>query len=121
LRCAEASRNVARGHLDAELLGRQLAALLRAGTIEANRVAASLRAAAETGAYGTVWAILKATLPGLLRGTPHRNAAAFLSLAAQCVPRCGAKGEIPEVTAAAERGGSSQTAGNARLLREALR
>ena len=45
----------------------------------------------------------------------------FLSLATECVARCGAKGEIAEVVAAAQRGGSSQTAKNARLLRDALR
>lgn len=44
--------------------------------IQGNRVAASLRAAAETGAYGTVWAVIEAALPGLLRDTPLREAAA---------------------------------------------
>jgi hypothetical protein len=111
----------ARGQLDAVLLGRQLETLLRARMIMANRVAASLLAAAETGAYGTVWAVLEAALPGLLRDTPLRDAAVFLSLAVECVSRCGAKGEIAEVVAAAERGGSGQTAKNARLLRDALR
>jgi hypothetical protein len=111
----------ARGQLDAELLGRQLETLLRARMIVANRVAASLRAAAETGAYGTVWTVIEAALPGLLRDTPLRDAAVFLSLAVECVARCGAKGEIAEVVAVAERGGSGQTAKNARLLRDALR
>jgi hypothetical protein len=111
----------ARGQLDTELLGRQLETLLRAKIIQANRVAAALLAAAETGAYGTVWAVIEAALPGLLRDTPLRDAAVFLSLAVECVSRCGAKGEIAEVVAVAERGGSSQTAKNARLLRDALR
>lgn len=111
----------ARGQLDTGLLGRQLETLLRAGWINTNGVAASLRAAAETGAYGTVWAVIEAALPGLLRDTPLREAAVFLSLAVECVARCGAKGEIAEVVAAADRGGSSQTAKTARLLRDALR
>jgi hypothetical protein len=89
--------------------------------IVASRVAASLRAAAETGAYGTVWAVIEAALPGFLRDTPLRDAAVFLSLAVECVSRCGAKGEIAEVVAVAERGGSGQTAKTARLLRDALR
>lgn len=110
----------ARGQLDTGLLGRQLETLLRAGMIQANRVAASLRAAAETGAYGTVWAVIEAALPGLLGDTPLREAAVFLALAVDCVSRCGAKGEIAEVVAVADRGGSSQTAKNARLLRDAL-
>jgi hypothetical protein len=111
----------ARGQLDAALLGRQLETLLRGGWIQANRVAASLRAAAETGAYGTVWAVIQVALPGLLRDTPLRDAAVFLALAAECVAHCGAKGEIAEVVTLAERGGSSQTTKNARLLRDALR
>jgi len=52
---------------------------------------------------------------------PLRDAAVFLSLAVECVSRCGAKGEIAEVVAVARRGGSSQTVTNARLLRDALR
>jgi hypothetical protein len=103
------------------LLGRLLEKLLWHGITEPNRVADSLRAAAETGAYGTIWAVLDAALPGLLRGTPAGGAAALESLAAECVSRCGAKGEIPEVDAVAERGGSSQTVKNAKLLRDALR
>jgi hypothetical protein len=111
----------ARGQLDTALLGRQLETLLRARIITANRVAAALRAAAETGAYGTVWAVIEAALPGLLRDTPIRGAELFLSLAVECVSRCGAKGEIAEVAAVAARGGSSQAVKNARLLCGALR
>jgi len=111
----------ARGQLDAGLLGRLLDKLLRDGLSTANRVAESLRAAADTGAYATVWAVLEAALPGLLRDTGFKYAAAFLSLAAECASRCGAKAEIAEVTAVAERGGSTQTVKNARLLRDALR
>jgi hypothetical protein len=111
----------ARGQLDAGLLGRQLETLLRASLLEASRVADSLRAAAETGAYATVWAVIEVALPGLLRGTPVKGAAVLLSLAVECVSRCGAKGEIAEVTAVAGRAGPSQTAKTARLLRDALR
>ena len=110
----------ARGQLDTTLLGRLLGKLLRQGWAQANRVAESLRAAAGTGAHGTVWAVLEAAMPGLLRDAPLKGAAAFLSLAAECASRCGAKGEIPEVSAVAQRG-SSQTVKNARLLRDALR
>jgi hypothetical protein len=69
------------GQLDSGLLGRQLETLLRARLVGANRVADSLRSAAKTGAFGTVWALIEAALPGLLRGTPLRDAAVFLSLA----------------------------------------
>ena len=66
-------------------------------------------------------AVIEAALPGLLRDTPVRGAELFLSLAVECVSRCGAKGEIAEVAAMAARGGSSQAVKNARLLCGALR
>ncbi|WP_151481152.1 DUF6493 family protein [Streptomyces albicerus] len=111
----------ARGQLDSGLLGRQLETLLRGKWIEANRVSDSLRAAAETGAYGTVWSVLEVALPGLLRDTPIRGAAPLLALATECASRCATKGEIAEVTALAARTGSSQAVKNARLLRDVLR
>jgi hypothetical protein len=111
----------ARQQLDTDLLGRQLEALLNHGWAYADKASGSLRTAAETGAYATVWSVLRVALPGLLGGTPVRGAAAMLALAVECASRCGAKGEIAEVTALADRKGSSQTVKNARLLRDALR
>ncbi|WP_326719533.1 DUF6493 family protein [Streptomyces sp. NBC_00243] len=111
----------ARRQLDAGLLGRQLEALLNNGLPHADKAGGSLRAAAETGAYATVWSVLEAALPGLLRDTPVRGTAALLALAVECASRCAAKGEIAEVTAVAGRSASSQTVKNARLLRDALR
>jgi hypothetical protein len=111
----------ARGQLDAGQLGQQVEQLIRHKYLEPNRACSALRAAAETGAPATVWSVLEAALPGLLRDTPARGAGAFLSLAAACASRCGAKGQIPEVVAVAERTGSSQVVKNARLLRDALR
>ncbi|WP_371543968.1 DUF6493 family protein [Streptomyces sp. NBC_00554] len=111
----------ARRQLDAGLLGRQLEALLNHGLPHADKAGGSLRAAAETGAYATVWSVLEAALPGLLRDTPVRGTAALLALAVECASRCAAKGEIAEVTAVAGRSTSSQTVKNARLLRDALR
>ncbi|WP_416960362.1 DUF6493 family protein [Streptomyces sp. Agncl-13] len=111
----------ARGQLDGGLLGEQIEVLIRAQWLESNRAHDTLRTAADTGAYGTVWSVLSAALPGLLRDTPVRGAGAFLSLGVLCASRCGAKGEIPEVVAVAGRTGSSQSVKNARLLRDALR
>lgn len=79
-----------------------------------------MRAAAETGAYATVWSVLEVALPGLLRDTPIRGAAGLLSLALECASRYGAKREIAEVAAVATRTGSSQVVKNARLLRDVL-
>ncbi|MFI5679105.1 DUF6493 family protein [Streptomyces cellulosae] len=110
----------ARGQLDTGLLARQLALMLRGKRIEASRVTASLRSAADTGAYATVWSVLEALLPHLLRDPVVRGAGALLALGVDCASRCAAKGEIPEVTTAAGRTGSSQVVKNARLLREVL-
>ncbi|MFJ5305129.1 DUF6493 family protein [Streptomyces sp. NPDC088350] len=109
-----------RGQLNTDLLGRQLAVLLRANCVEANRVTASLRAAAETGAYATVWSVLETALPLLLRDPVVRGTGALLALGVDCASRCAAKGEIPEVTTAAARTGSSQVVKSARLLRDVL-
>lgn len=111
----------ARKQLDTGLLGRQLEALLNYGWPSANKASDSLRTAAETGAYATVWSVLAAALPGLLRDTPVRGAGELLSLAVECASRCGAEGEIAEVTALAERKGSTQAVKNARSLRDVLR
>ncbi|MEW2572319.1 DUF6493 family protein [Streptomyces sp. NPDC047070] len=111
----------AREQLDGGLLGRQLEALLNDGWPGASRAAESLRTAADTGAYATVWSVLAAALPGLLRGTPVRGVGDLLALAVVCVSRCGARGSIAEVTAIADRKGSSQLVRNARSLRDALR
>jgi hypothetical protein len=110
----------ARGQLNTDLLGRQLAEMLRGRGIEANRVTASLRTAAETGAYTTVWSVLEVALPRLLRDPVVRGTGALLALGVDCASRCAAKGEIPEVTAAAARTESSQVVKNARLLRDVL-
>ncbi|WP_329359320.1 hypothetical protein [Streptomyces sp. NBC_01483] len=110
----------ARGQLDTELLGQQLAGMLRGRGIEANRVTASLRTAAETGAYATVWSVLEVALPRLLRNPVVRGTGALLALGVDCASRCAAKGQIPEVTTAAARTGSSQVVKNARLLRDVL-
>lgn len=111
----------ARAQLDGGLLGRQLEAMLRRKLISANPVCDSLRAAAETGAYATVWSVLEGALPGLLRDTPVQGTAALLSLAVECASRCAARTEIAEVTAVAGRTGSSLAVKNARLLRDVLR
>ncbi|MGW0712309.1 hypothetical protein ACWD4G_41275 [Streptomyces sp. NPDC002643] len=110
----------ARGQLNGALLGRLLAERLRGGHIEAIRATASLRTAAETGAYAIVWSVLEAALPHLLRDPVVRGTGPLLGLGVDCASRCAAKGAIPEVTTAAARTGSSQAVRNARLLRDVL-
>ncbi|MFB4263219.1 DUF6493 family protein [Nonomuraea sp. GTA35] len=110
----------ARGQLDTRLFAGVLQAQLRKGWHKPNRAADALRAAAETGAYGTVWSVFEAALPALLRDEPIRGAATLLALAVECASRCGAKGGIAEVDALAARSGSSQMVKNARLLRDVL-
>ncbi|CAL9448836.1 DUF7824 domain-containing protein [Streptomyces sp. enrichment culture] len=111
----------AQRQLDARLLAGQWQALTRCGLLMPSRVTAALRAAAETGAWATVWSILEAALPALLRDRPVNGAGALLALAVECAVRSGARGSVPEVDELAGRKGSSQTVKNARLLRNVLR
>ncbi|MEU3571317.1 DUF6493 family protein [Kitasatospora sp. NPDC036755] len=110
----------ARGDLDGPLLGRELAELLLIGAVKANRLTDSVRAAAATGAYGTVWSVLAAALPQLLTATPARGTGELLAVAADCARRSGSRGPIAEVSATAGRGGSSRVVKEARALREVL-
>ncbi|MFE2031687.1 DUF6493 family protein [Streptomyces scopuliridis] len=108
----------ARGDLDGELLGRELAALVNSDQIKVNRSADAVRTAAATGAHATVWSVLGAALPGLLApGTARTGLGEILSVAAECAERCGATGDIPGLAELAGRGGGSRlVAESARLL-----
>jgi hypothetical protein len=112
----------ARRQLDSALLAGQLEVMSRRRHgLNPNRVTDALRTAADTGAHTTVWSVLEAALPALLRDEPVRGAGAYLALAVECASKCGAEGRIAEVDAVAERAGSSQTVKHARLLRDVLR
>ncbi|MBW5483926.1 hypothetical protein GPJ59_19070 [Streptomyces bambusae] len=110
-----------RGELDAARVGRDLAELLRLGTVKPNRLADSARTAAATGAYGTTWAVLAQALPALLEGAAgHRGAGEVLAVAADCAERSGATGPVPEGLALlASRPGTSQLLTQARRLHAA--
>ncbi|MEU6484278.1 DUF6493 family protein [Streptomyces sp. NPDC046887] len=125
----------ARGDLDTDRIGRDLAELLGLGTVKPTRLADAARTAAATGAYATTWAVLAPALPALLAdagtGPAPRGAGELLAVAADCVERCGATGPYTErpyeerpypegLDAAADRRGSSQYASQARRLRAAL-
>lgn len=122
----------ARGQLDAERLGADLGQLMRQGAVKPLRLAESARTAADTGADATVWRILRHTLPALLAelttggaasaggGAVVRGLGELLGVAAECVERSGARGELPELARAADRPGSSRLATQARRLRGAL-
>jgi hypothetical protein len=110
----------ARGQLDAEGLGRDIAELTGLRRLKPKRVVAALQEAARTGAYATVWAVLSGALPGLLAGEPAPAGGALLTLAADCAERSGARGAIPEIDELAARKGSSQLIKQARRLRAAL-
>ncbi|MFF4262648.1 hypothetical protein [Streptomyces virginiae] len=112
-----------RGRLDGELLGRELTALVELGTLRVPLLAESLRAAVAVpvpeGA-AAVWAVLATALPGLLARTRPQLHGALLAVAADSARLSGARGELPEVTALAQRPGSSQLLKQARRLRDAL-
>ncbi|MGZ9928462.1 hypothetical protein ACXNSR_01070 [Streptomyces sp. NC-S4] len=110
-----------RGRLDGELLGRELTELVGLGTLRVPLLAESLRAAvAVPEGAGAVWAVLATALPGLLDRTRPQMHGALLAVAADSARLSGARGELPEVTALAQRPGSSQLLRQARRLRDAL-
>ncbi|WP_314413870.1 DUF7824 domain-containing protein [Streptomyces kroppenstedtii] len=117
----------ARGQLDAEILGGDLGQLVRKGAVKPLRLADSVRTAATTGAYATVWSILGAALPALLADLaadgavpPPRGMGELLAVAAECAERTGVHGEVAHLAQVAERGGSSRLVAQARRLRVTL-
>ncbi|MFF7947634.1 DUF6493 family protein [Streptomyces griseorubiginosus] len=111
----------ARAHLDAALLGRELGELVSTGAVIPSRLNDSMRTAARTGAYRTVWSVLCAMLPGILRsGEKPRGLGNLFALASECVERCGGRADIPGLDGLVARGGSTPLVKQARRLREAL-
>ncbi|MDH6123470.1 DUF6493 family protein [Kitasatospora sp. GP82] len=110
----------AQGALDPDRLGTDLAETARNGTALLSRVPRSLRQAADAGAYGTLWAVLRAALPGMLTPEPVRGVPELLSLAADCAARIGATGPLPVVEALAAQHGSSRLLKEARTLHTVL-
>ncbi|WP_225803980.1 DUF6493 family protein [Streptomyces sp. NK15101] len=112
----------ARRELNARRLGTELAWLVVEGAVKPNRLADAARTAAATGAYGTVWAVFEAMLPEVLApARPVRGLGEVLAVAADCVERCGAVGEVAGLAALASGRGSTQLAVQARRLLSALR
>lgn len=108
----------ARGRLDAERLGGELAVLIAQDSVKPNRLAIAVRTAAETGAYGTVLSVLVPVLPALLgRERAPRGLSDLLAVAAECAERSGppSGGPVPGVAATAARGGTTQ------VVRQAIR
>ncbi|MGW7610687.1 DUF7824 domain-containing protein [Streptomyces sp. NPDC054766] len=118
----------ARGQLDAGRLGADIGELVRRGALKQSRLAESIRTAAATGAYATVWSVLRDLLPVLLAdltadgagGGPVRGLGELLAVAADCAERSGARGDLAHLAGTAERRGSSKVVTQARRLRTAL-
>ncbi|MEW2168113.1 DUF6493 family protein [Streptomyces sp. NPDC007084] len=118
----------ARGQLDAGRLGADLGELVDLDAVKPSRLADSIRTAAATGAYATVWSVLRALLPTLLAGLSAEGPGAgavrglgdLLAVAADCAERSGARGDLDHLSRAAERRGSSRVVAQARRLRTAL-
>ncbi|MFJ5848284.1 DUF6493 family protein [Streptomyces sp. NPDC092903] len=108
----------ARGQLDAELLGGELTVLIDRELVKPGRLASSAAAAADTGAYRTVLAVLVPVLSALLcRERAPLGLSDLLGVAAECAERCGPQetGPIAGLASTAARGGSTQ------LVRQAAR
>jgi hypothetical protein len=118
----------ARGQLDAGRLGSDIGELVRRGALKKSRLAESIRTAAATGAYATVWSVLLGLLPALLAdlaadgagGGAVRGLGELLAIAADCAERSGARGDLAHLAGTAERHGSSKVVTQARRLRTAL-
>ncbi|MEU0433185.1 DUF6493 family protein [Streptomyces sp. NPDC006290] len=118
----------ARGQLDAGRLGADIGELVSRGALKPSRLAESIRTAAATGAYATVWSVLRDLLPGLLAdltadgasGGPVRGLGELLAVAADCAERSGARGDLAHLAGTAGRRGSSKVVTQARRLRTAL-
>ncbi|MFF4760961.1 DUF6493 family protein [Streptomyces sp. NPDC001292] len=117
----------ARGQLDVSRLGTDLGQLVRQGAVKPLRLAESLRTAAATGAYATVWGLLGHALPPLLCDLAAdepagavRGLGDLLAVAAECAERSGARGDLQHLAQAADRRGSSRLVAEARRLRGTL-
>ncbi|MER6126144.1 DUF6493 family protein [Streptomyces sp. NPDC001795] len=120
----------ARGQLDAGRIGADLGELMRRGAVKPSRLAESIRTASATGAYSTVWEVLREALPLLLAdlaspasgaaATPARGLGDLLAVAAECVEQTGARGDVAHLAQVAGRGGSSRLVTQARRLRASL-
>lgn len=108
----------ARGDLDSEAVGRQLAYLVRRTWFETRPLLKVLTEAVHQGAHEQVWEILRVMTPMLLPDKGERPTVAhseLVAFTADLAVWTGAKGEIPAVTAHAARGGKS------RFTRECIR
>ncbi|MFD5812920.1 DUF6493 family protein [Streptomyces sp. NPDC127038] len=117
----------ARGQLDAGRLGADLGELVHRGALKKSRLAESIRTAAATGAYATVWSVLRGLLPVLLAdlaadgsGGAARGLGELLAVAADCAERSGARGDLTHLAGTAGRQGSSKVVTQARRLLTAL-
>ncbi|WP_329458958.1 hypothetical protein [Streptomyces sp. NBC_01497] len=112
----------ARGLLDGRSVGTELGPLVVEGVVKLNRLADALRTTARTGAYATVWTVLTGVLPVVLTDVSSLpRAGEILSVAADCVERCGAQGEVAGLAQVRERQGTSQLKTQANRLLTALR
>ncbi|MEV6104296.1 DUF6493 family protein [Streptomyces sp. NPDC051940] len=111
----------ARGVLDPETLGADLADLIARGTVKITRLTDTLGNAARTGAWGTVWSVLAVVLPQLLASEQQwTGLGGLLTVAADCAERCRPAAGPRGLDAYADRSGGSQAVRQARRLRAAL-
>ncbi|MEU7470715.1 DUF6493 family protein [Streptomyces sp. NPDC044984] len=110
--------------LDSSALAADLGALMLIGVVTPSRLADSLGTAASTGAYRTVWTVLRDALPPLLSKNlspaESRGLGELLTVAAECAERTGARGEMSGLDPVADRRGTSRLVSQARRLRAAL-
>jgi len=110
---------IGRGQLDAAGLAQDLAALSTGKVTVLARAVPSLREIAEAGGARAVWDVIAAMLPDALPPTAPkvpRGMADLLALMADVAEPAWAHGEIPQLTALAQKGGSASIQRAARRL-----
>ncbi|MEV0237919.1 DUF6493 family protein [Nonomuraea sp. NPDC050786] len=110
----------ARGQVPVAALGEALTKLVTRGLVKLNRVVSVLDDATQAGAHETVWELIVRLLPGLLPKEgerPRAGVADLLAAGARAARIAGARAELPDVAALADRKGSSRLVQEARRLR----
>ncbi|GAA3221671.1 DUF7825 domain-containing protein [Nonomuraea helvata] len=110
----------ARGQVPVAALGEAVTTLVTRGLVKLNRVVSALDDATQAGAHETVWEVVVRLLPGLLPKEgerPRAGVADLLAAGARAARIAGARAELPDVAALADRRGSSRLVQEARRLR----
>jgi hypothetical protein len=107
------------GELDVASLAKALGLIVEFEHFPVRRVAETLSAVTSAGEWECVWQTCRMLLPELLRSVAP-DTALILAIAADAAAATGARGEVVELAAVADRRGSQRLVVEARRLRDIL-